>query len=168
MRNLVLIGMMGCGKTTVGKLLAQKLGFPFVDTDAYIESKLGRSIPELFAREGEGYFRAQEREAAEELARRENLVIACGGGLPTQEAAIAPLKASGMVFWLRRDAGQIYDSGILGDRPLAQAGRAAFVERAAQREPIYHRWADYFISNSNTPEEAEALISTIYQEVCQP
>ena len=52
MRNLVLIGMMGCGKTTVGELLAQKLGFPFVDTDDYIESKMGRSIPEIFAQEG--------------------------------------------------------------------------------------------------------------------
>ena len=80
MKNLVLIGMMGCGKTTVGKLLGRRLGREFVDTDQYIEGALGRSIPDIFAQEGEDFFRAREGEAAEGLGRRTGQVIACGGG----------------------------------------------------------------------------------------
>ena len=152
-RNLVLIGMMGCGKTTVGGLLARRLGRELVDTDAYIEAQAGRSIPELFAAEGEAGFRARERRAAEELSRRRGLVIACGGGLPTQPEAMAPLKESGLVFWLRRD--------------LGQGGREAFVERYRQREPIYRRWADYFIAEL-TPEAAAALAATIFCEEVAP
>ena len=93
--NVVLIGMMGCGKSTVGKLLAQALGFAFVDTDQYIEAALGRSIPDIFAKEGEAFFRDRELDAAEELARGKGQVIACGGGLPTRADSIASLKVSG-------------------------------------------------------------------------
>ena len=161
-RNLVLIGMMGCGKTTVGGLLARRLGRELVDTDAYIEAQAGRSIPELFAAEGEAGFRARERSAAEELSRRRGLVIACGGGLPTQPEAMAALKESGLVFWLRRDPGATYDSGVLGDRPLAQDGRAAFLERFAQREPVYRRWADHIITDFSSPEAtADAILEVL-------
>ena len=84
MKNVVLIGMMGCGKSSVGRVLAQRLGMGFADTDQCIEAALGRSIPEIFATEGEAFFRDWELGVAEELARKENLVIACGGGLPTR------------------------------------------------------------------------------------
>lgn len=96
--NVVLIGMMGCGKSTVGKLLAEALGFAFVDTDQYIEKALGRTIPDIFAKEGEAFFRDQELGAAEELALRKGQVIACGGGLPTRADSIASLKYSGTVI----------------------------------------------------------------------
>ena len=154
-RNLVLIGMMGCGKTTVGGLLARRLGRELVDTDAYI------------AAEGEAGFRARERRAAEELSRRRGLVIACGGGLPTQPEAMAPLKETGLVFWLRRDPGETYDTVSMAGRPLGQGGREAFVERYRQREPIYRRWADYFIAEP-TPEAAAALAATIFFEEVAP
>ena len=166
-RNLVLIGMMGCGKTTVGGLLARRLDRELVDTDAYIETQAGRSIPELFAAEGEAGFRARERSAAEELSRRRGLVIACGGGLPTQPEAMAPLKETGLVFWLRRDPGETYDTVSMAGRPLGQGGREAFVERYRQREPIYRRWADYFIAEP-TPEAAAALAATIFLEEVAP
>ena len=91
-KNIVLIGMMGCGKTTVGKLLAQHLNRPLVDTDALIEQREGRSIPDIFARDGEAYFRALELDLCRELSEQDSLVIACGGGLPTQDEAIAALK----------------------------------------------------------------------------
>lgn len=166
-RNLVLIGMMGCGKTTVGGLLARRLDRELVDTDAYIEAQAGRSIPELFAAEGEAGFRARERSAAEELSRRRGLVIACGGGLPTQPEAMAPLKESGLVFWLRRDPGETYDTVSMAGRPLGQGGRAAFVERYRQREPIYRQWSDHFIAEP-TPEAAAARIATIFLEEVAP
>ena len=151
--NVVLIGMMGCGKSTVGKLLAQALGFAFVDTDQYIEAALGRSIPHIFAREGEAFFRDRELDAAEELARGKGQVIACGGGLPTRAESIASLKDSGTVIFLRRDPGEIYDNVSMGGRPLGQQGRAAFLERYAGREPIYLEWADHVVDVQATPAE---------------
>ena len=103
MKNIVLIGMMGCGKTTVGTLLARDTGRELADTDALIEQRTGLSIPEIFARHGEAYFRDEELGLAEELALRRGLVIACGGGLPLRPGSIGSLKHSGTVFWLRRD-----------------------------------------------------------------
>ena len=158
MKNIVLIGMMGCGKTTVGGLLARRLGLTFVDTDRYIEEALGRSIPDIFAREGEAFFRDQELGAAEELAERQNLVIACGGGLPTRPDSIASLKYSGTVIFLRRDPGEIYDRVSMGGRPLGQQGRAAFLERYAGREPIYLEWADHVVDVQATPAETAGRI----------
>lgn len=100
MNNLILIGMMGCGKSTVGRLAAEKLGLAFADTDERIERASGRTIPEIFASEGEEGFRARELDVSRALAREGGLVIACGGGLPTRAEAIAALKTSGVVFWL--------------------------------------------------------------------
>lgn len=78
--NIVLTGFMGAGKSTIGRLLAEKLGYGFVDTDVYIEENAGRSIPEIFEKEGEGGFREYERETAQDLRFADNLVIAAGGG----------------------------------------------------------------------------------------
>ena len=105
-KNIVLIGMMGSGKTTVGRLLARRLGRELADTDALIEQRTGRSIPDIFARDGEPAFRALELELCRELSGRKGLVIACGGGLPMQEEAIAALKENGLVFWLDREIGR--------------------------------------------------------------
>lgn len=161
--NVVLIGMMGCGKTTVGGMLAQRLGFTFVDTDQYIEGALGRSIPDIFAQEGEDFFRAREGEAAEELARKTGQVIACGGGLPTRSDSIAPLKKTGTVVFLRREPGEIYDSVSMGGRPLGQQGRAAFLERYAQREPIYLQWADHIVDVGPTPQQTMKQILEVLE-----
>ena len=167
-RNIILIGMMGCGKSTVGKLLARRLGRELADTDALIEKRQSRSIPELFAREGEAYFRALELELCRELSGRRGLVIACGGGLPTQEAAIAALKENGLVFWLNRDPGHTYDALDVSGRPLAQGGREDFLARYALRSPIYRRWADHIIPCGGGPEDAAARIAAIYGEVSEP
>ena len=152
MKNIVLIGMMGCGKSTVGALLAQKLGLTLVDTDALIEEREGRSISEIFAADGEDYFRDQELGVSEELARRQDLVIACGGGLPMKPDCIGSLKYSGTVIWLRRDPAETYDTMEISGRPLAQQGREAFLERFAQREPIYRQWADLVVEDFSTVE----------------
>ena len=166
-KNIVLIGLMGSGKTTVGKLLADCLRRPFVDTDALIELREGRSIPDIFARDGEDAFRALELEISRELSGQGGLVIACGGGLPLREEAIAALKQNGLVFWLDRDPGKTYDSLNVSGRPLAQAGREDFIRRYQSRAPIYRKWSDHMI-RAESPQEAEALISTIYLEVPQP
>ena len=106
-KNIVLTGMMGCGKTTVGRLLSARLGRPLVDTDALIEEREGRSIPQIFAQSGEDWFRRAEQAAAEDVARRTGLIVACGGGLHLRDAAIAPLRASGTVLFLARDPVEI-------------------------------------------------------------
>lgn len=163
MKNIVLIGMMGCGKTTVGQLLARRMGRELADTDALIEQREGRSIPDIFAREGEAYFRALELELCRELSGREGLVIACGGGLPLQDGAIAALKEGGTVFWLDRDPGETYDGLDVSGRPLAQGGREAFLARYQQRTPVYRRWADHTV-RAKSPQIAAALIDAIITE----
>lgn len=152
MKNIVLIGMMGCGKTTCGGLLAQRLGRTLVDTDALIVDREGRSIPEIFAHQGEGYFRALEVAVAQELADRQDLVIACGGGLPLHPEAMEPLKAGGRVVFLCRDPGETYDTVPMAGRPLGQGGRGAFVARFRDREPVYRGWADLTITEFSSPE----------------
>ena len=165
MKNIVLIGMMGSGKTTVGRLLARRLGLELADTDALIEERADCAIRDIFRDYGEDRFRDWELIVSRELSRRSGLVIACGGGLPLQDEAIAALKKSGPVFWLDRDPAETYDSLDVSGRPLAQAGREDFLRRYQDRAPIYRRWADYIISAPKSPQEAEALISTIYLEV---
>ena len=132
-KNIVLIGMMGCGKSTIGALLARRLGRKLVDTDALVGAQEGRTIPEIFASDGEEYFRQAEERVAKTLASRSALVIACGGGLPLREESIRPLKESGTVFFLCRDPGEIYDTVSMAGRPLGQGGREAFLARFAQR-----------------------------------
>ncbi len=158
MKNLVLIGMMGCGKSTCGQLLAQTLGREFVDTDALIEAKQGRAIPHIFAQDGEAFFRRLEGEVAGELSARENLVIACGGGLPTVENAIRPLAKTGFVVFLDRDPADIFQQVSMAGRPLGQEGEEAFLARYAAREPVYRRWADLTVQSQPTPPETVNLI----------
>lgn len=152
MKNIVLIGMMGCGKSTIGALLSEKLGRKLVDTDALIVEREGRSISEMFAAEGEGYFRDLELSVSRELGEKEGLIIACGGGLPMRPDCITALKQSGVVFWLCRDPGETYDTMDTAGRPLAQQGREDFLARFAQREPIYRNWADHVIDDFSSPE----------------
>ena len=157
-KNIVLIGMMGCGKSTCGALLAKRLGRKLVDTDAWIEAQEGRTVAELFAAEGEPFFRNREQAAAEMLSQQKDLVIACGGGLPLQRRAMEPLKRTGVVLFLHRDPGETYDGMDTAGRPLAQQGRAAFLERFAQREPVYRSWADAVITEFASPKATVAAI----------
>lgn len=167
MKNIVLIGMMGSGKTTVGKLLSKRLQKQLVDTDALIEAREGCTVQELFEREGEPYFRSVELGVAQALSLRSDLIIACGGGLPMQEKAMAPLKESGIVLWLDRDPGEIFDSEDMTGRPLAKDGREAFVALAESRRAAYEGWADATIHDFTSPistaarakEAVEAILS---------
>lgn len=97
MNNIVLFGFMGCGKSTVGALLAQKSGRPLLDTDGYLEQKYGRTIPQIFATDGEEAFRQMERQVCRELAGRTGLVLCCGGG--------TVLKGRTQTFWPKAGQG---------------------------------------------------------------
>ena len=164
MKNIILIGMMGCGKTTVGRLLSQALGRELVDTDEAIERREGRAISDIFAREGEAYFRDLEAALCRELGGREGLVIACGGGLPLREDCMDALTRNGTVFWLDRDPGETYDGLDTSGRPLAQAGRDAFLARYAQRSPTYRRWARHIIRAASPEGAARTIIDLTHCE----
>lgn len=153
MENIVLIGMPGCGKTTVGQLLAEKTGKQFVDADAYIEESAGISIPEIFQKEGEAGFRARETQALSQLGQRSGLVIATGGGCVTREENYPLLHQNGRICYLKRDISILPTDG----RPLSQAGHLEEMYRI--RKPLYERFADWCVVNDGTPEEtAEAIL----------
>ena len=158
MKNIVLIGMMGCGKSTCGQLLAQALGRTFVDSDSLIEAEQHRTISEIFAADGEPFFRALEERTARSLSERENLVIACGGGLPMADSAMQPLADTGAVVFLLRDPAEIFRRVTMDNRPLAQDGEAAFLARYAAREPVYRRWADLIVPSQPTAQDTVTLL----------
>ena len=149
--NLVLIGMMGCGKSTCGQLLAKRLGRTFMDTDLLIQKRTGRSIPDIFAQDGEEYFRDLEQAITEELSKRSNLVIATGGGIILREANVKALRSTGTIIWLNRSAEDIFSKVSMRSRPLGQEGLEAFLARAAQREPLYRAASDLEVISQSSP-----------------
>ena len=166
MKNIVLIGLPGCGKSTVGELLASRLKRPLVDTDPFLERREGMTLSEILESQGEGYFRSLEMGVAQALSLRGDLILACGAGLPLQEGAMSALRESGVVLWLDRDPEDILAHVDLSGRPLAQGGREAFLEKAARYREVYARWADATIHDFTSPistaarakEAAEALL----------
>ncbi len=142
MQNLISIGMPGCGKSTVGALLAQRLGREFVDADLEIERTAGISIPEIFARFGEAHFRALETEVLASLTKRSGLVIATGGGCVTREENYALLHQNGRIIWLKRDTAKLPTDG----RPLSRG--ADLSAMYAARAPLYARFADATVENN--------------------
>lgn len=148
MENIILIGMPGCGKTTVAKLLSQALGMPWVDADAVIEETAGMPIPKIFITRGESGFRALETQVLRELGKRSGTVIATGGGCVTRQENYAPLHANGRIFWLVRPLEQLPTEG----RPLSQANPPEQIWQV--RKPMYEAFADHIIDNSAAPQAA--------------
>ena len=159
MQNIVLIGMPGCGKSTIGQLLAQTSGRRFVDADAEIVTMAGKPIPEIFADDGEEVFRQWETMALEKLGKESGLVIATGGGCVTRDRNYAPLHQNGRLVWLKRDLELLPTDG----RPLSQKNRLQ--QMYADREPLYLKFADIILDNCNTPEETVASILSSMEEL---
>lgn len=162
--NLVLIGMMGCGKSTCGRLLAQHLNRELVDMDTVIQQREGRSISHIFAQAGEEYFRDLESALAKELSRKDDLVISTGGGVILRPENVDALRQNAMVFWLNRPAEDIFDRTALDDRPLAQDGKAAFLERFAQRESKYRTAAHFVVEDFSSPQATVNCILSHFLE----
>ena len=148
MENIVLIGMPGSGKSTIGKLVAKALGKTFVDADQKLEETFGRSIPDIFAGDGEGAFRAMETQVLSQLGKQSGLVIATGGGCVTREENYPLLHQNGTVFCLKRELSKLPTNG----RPLSQANPLAELYRV--RKPLYARFADCTVDNNGTAEDA--------------
>lgn len=121
-RGVVLVGLMGAGKTTVGRLVAARLGLPFVDLDARIEADAGRPIPEIFAVEGEAAFRDRESAAIRALAGEPPMVVATGGGAPIRDENWTVLRSLGLTVWLD------LDPVLAAERASRQGGRPLLID----------------------------------------
>lgn len=152
MQNIVLIGMPGCGKSTIGALLAKKLGRTLVDADAEIEQLAGKTIPEIFAQDGEDAFRNWETQVLAELGKRSGLVIATGGGCVTRQRNYPLLHQNGCIVWLQRDIQVLPTDG----RPLSQANDLG--DMYTKRKPLYEDFADFSADNNSTPEATVSAI----------
>lgn len=146
--NIILIGMPGCGKSALGRALAEKLGKPFVDADQEIIRQAGKSIPDIFAQEGEVGFRKRETEVLRRLGSMSGQVIATGGGCVTREENKDLLRQNGKLIWVQRPVAVLPTQG----RPLSQRGNLEDMAKA--RMPLYADFADEIIDNSGTREAA--------------
>ncbi len=158
MTNLVLVGMPGSGKTSVGGALAKLSGKPFVDLDGEIVKKAGKPIPEIFAQEGEAAFRDLEAEVLAAACSRSGQIIATGGGAVLRPENRAAMRRTGRVYLLRRRLESLPVQG----RPLSQAGSLEEMERV--RRPLYEAAADVSVPNEISPEEAAGQI---WRDFCE-
>ena len=166
-RNIILTGFMGCGKTTVGRMLAEKLDYDFIDTDNLIEKRSGMTIQEIFAIKGEKSFREMESNIARELGVREGLIISTGGGMMLNLKNISALGTNGQVFCLVATPEEILErisSDKNGNRPLLDAKKPLerIVELMRYRQKYYRQFTQISTSGK-TPEEITRHLITIYQ-----
>lgn len=154
MENIVLIGMPGCGKTTLGKLIAQKLDKTFVDVDIQIENLAGISIPEIFKKYGEARFRQYETTVLKELGKKSGLIIATGGGCVTRPENYPLLHQNGCILWIQRQTSSLPTDG----RPLSDPSKMEEMYR--MRKPMYQAFSDCIVSNNGSPQETAQNILT--------
>lgn len=167
--TLFLIGYRGTGKTTVARLLAQRLGWGWTDADALLETRHRRDIRQIFDQQGEAAFRDMESRLLDELCTYQRQVIATGGGVVLRPENREKLKAAGPVIWLTADAATLWqriqgDAGTAQRRPnLAGGGLAEVQEMLRRREPLYRECAAFRISTvGRSPQEvADAILTEI-------
>jgi shikimate kinase len=162
-----LIGYRGTGKSTIARLLAARLGWSWLDADALLEERAGRTIRQVFAEEGEAGFREREATLLEELCRRERCVIATGGGVVLRPGNRERLKASGYCIWLTADAATIWqrlqaDAATTERRPALTVGGQAEVEQLLHvREPLYRECANLTVHTAGRAPEV------IVEKICR-
>ena len=166
MQNLVLCGFMGSGKSTVGPLVAAASGREFLDMDRFSEQKAGKSIPAIFAEEGEAGFREREHEACWELAARTGLVIASGGGAPTFARNVDAMKSDCLVLLEVSLENVLRRTGQEGDRPMiaGEDGRAKTIRLYEVRRPLYLAAADIIVNADLPPQKVAEEILRKWRE----
>ena len=157
MSNIILIGMPGCGKSTIGKQLSHKLNRPFIDIDEQIVQTACMSIPEIFAMYGEQYFRNLESQLLFQYGMQSGLVISTGGGCVTQPENYRHMHQNGIIIWLQRDIEKLPTDG----RPLSKGGQLGLLYK--QRAPLYAQFADHIIDNNAHAEDAINTIASILE-----
>ena len=157
MQNVILIGMPGSGKSTVGRLLAEKLGRPLLEADKELEKAAGMSIPVIFANEGEAGFRKRETRILSDLGKQSGTVISTGGGCVTREENYPLLHQNGVIVWIRRDLNCLAREG----RPLSL--NADLSAMYAVRAPLYEHFADFTVENDGNAEDTVNSILEVLQ-----
>lgn len=164
--NVFLVGMMGAGKTTVGKLLARQTGKEFIDSDEEIQRRTGVTIPHIFDVEGEDGFRQREAAVIRDLVKRDNIILATGGGAVLNESNRAELKHNGTVVYLKSSVHDLWlRTRNDRNRPLLQTAdpRAKLKELYEQRDPLYMQVADLVMHTGK--QSAQNLVLKLQQEL---
>lgn len=163
-RNIALVGFMGCGKTTIGKKLAARLGYDFQDTDSLIEEQEGRSIPDIFHHAGESYFRRVETRVIDTLKDKQGYVWACGGGSVLDKRNQQILEENALVIWLYTSLDTCFARIAPGTRPLLEgdAPREAAAALLETRLPFYAQASEMIISSE---KEAQDIVERIHAEI---
>ena len=169
-RNIVLIGFMGSGKSSVGRIIAQRVNFALADTDQLIVRKTGLQITEIFKNHGEAYFRDQETAALESLRGQTGLVVSTGGGIVLRAGNVALLQELGFVAWLTASEDTVYERvSRSSKRPLMKTSdpRETIHKLLAEREPLYASAAHFTIDTSGRTrkEVANAIILEAWRAV---
>lgn len=160
--NVFLVGLMGAGKTSVGRLLARRLGLRFVDADHEIESRTGVRIPVIFEIEGEAGFRQRESAVIDDLTRWQGVVLATGGGAVLDPANRAALRSRGTVVYLRASVDELWHRTRRDrNRPLLRTAdpRARLAELSAQRDPLYREVAHLIVDTGS--QSLRALVNQL-------
>jgi shikimate kinase len=147
LKNIVLIGMPGCGKTSMGRRLHKRLRRPLLDTDVMIVQREKRSIPAIFEESGEAYFRQVEHACVKEAAAGEGQIIATGGGVVLNPENMAALKQTGIIFFLDVTPGSIEKRTKLHDRPLVGQDSGKLRRLYDERIDLYRQYADVRLDN---------------------
>lgn len=158
--NIVLIGMPSAGKTTIGKMLEEKLGKEFFDLDDMIIAKAGKSIPEIFQESGEAGFRAIETEVAIEASKMNNKIIATGGGVVKHKVNMDFLRLNGITIFIDRDIDKLISSDP--NRPLSSS-KQALQQMYKERYPLYQKYAAYVaVNNANIEETVDDIVNAYH------
>lgn len=158
--NIVLIGMPSAGKTTIGKMLEEKLGKEFFDLDDMIIAKAGKSIPEIFQESGEAGFRAIETEVAIEASKMNNKIIATGGGVVKHKVNMDFLRLNGITIFIDRDIDKLISSDP--NRPLSSS-KQALQQMYKERYPLYQKYAAYrAVNNANIEETVDDIVNAYH------
>lgn len=164
MKNIYLTGMMGSGKTTIGDLLAKRLGMRFLDLDEAVVHEAGQTIPEIFAEHGEAHFRELESNMLYDLHKLDDLVIATGGGTVLSERNRHLMDHSGTIIYLERDPEAIISTIDAEKRPLLKANPENVRRIYADRRPVYEAAAHLRIVNDTSPEAAVDKICSAFDQ----
>ena len=155
-RKIVIIGMPGSGKTTIGKILSKELNLKFYDMDEYIQETRSKTIMELFEN-GEDYFRDIETEACRELADKSNVLISTGGGVVKRKENIDILKEDSIIIFLDRPVEKILEDVDVSKRPLLKDGKEKVLHLYKERYELYRAAADKIVVNDSTMNDLSLI-----------
>lgn len=161
MKNkVVLIGMPGCGKSTIGKLVSKELNLSFFDMDKYIEDMTSKTIPQLFEK-GEDYFRDFETSACKELSEKSNVLISSGGGVVKRKENIEILKKEGYIIFIDRPLEELLNDIDISTRPLLKDGREKLIKLYEERYELYKSYADGIVKNKKSIKDTTNMIKEV-------